>query len=466
MKTIGSQEMYALDLNCEYFGLSRLQLMENAGRGLAEEIVSRFDCGKVVIYAGTGNNGGDAFVAARFLRGFDVEIVLSGEVRSDIALKNLEILKKSGFSISKWGQHEHSDSDIAVDALIGTGFRGKLREPYRTIVEEINASDSFTVSVDVPTGVDADTGRYEEAVRANLTVTFHRMKPGLIKAEDVTGEIVVKDIGIPDLFERLVGPGDFRITFRRFSDGHKGDHGKVLVVGGGEYVGAPFLSALAALKAGADLVTLAVPESVYYQVSSFSPEIIPVMLEGSTISMQSVPEIADLAERHDVVVFGMGTLKKGEIAKEISKTADKMVVDAGGLTDNLRCDSILTPHRGEFIRVFGMDADQESVRKVSKKVKATLLLKGREDIISDGERLKINRTGNAGMTVGGTGDVLAGVAGALFALNDDPFRSACSAAFVTGLAGDMCFGEMGYCFTAMDVIDRIPYAIKKICQLK
>ncbi len=466
MKAINSEEMYALDLNCEYFGLSRLQLMENAGKGLAEEIVSRFDGGKVVIYAGTGNNGGDAFVAARFLKGFDVEVVLAGEVKSEIALRNLEILKNSDFSVSKWGQHEHTDLDIAVDALLGTGFRGKLKEPYIKIVEEINASDSFVVAVDVPTGVDADTGRYEEAVRADVTVTFHRMKPGLIKAKEVTGEIVVKDIGIPDLFEKIVGPGDFRITFRRFPDGHKGNHGRILVVGGGEFVGAPFLSAIAALKAGADLVTLAVPESVYYQVSSFSPEIIPVMLKDSTISQKITPEIADLAEKHDVVVFGMGTVHKGEIAREISKVADKMVIDAGGLTYDVKCTSILTPHRGEFIRMFGLDANQENVREVSKKTGTTLLLKGREDIISDGERLKINRTGNAGMTVGGTGDVLAGVAGALFALNDDPFRVACSAAFITGLAGDLCFEEMGYCFTALDVIEKIPYAIKKAYELK
>ncbi len=466
MRYISADEMHALDLNCEYFGLSRLQLMENAGKGIAEEITRRFDRGRVVIFAGTGNNGGDAFVAARFLRGFDVEIILAGDVKSEIARRNLEILRKSGFRIMRWDEHESGEYDLAIDALLGTGFRGELREPYRTIVNEINRSKAFVVSVDIPTGVDADSGRYETAVKADVTVTFHRIKPGLVRAKEVAGEIIVKDIGIPDAFEKIAGPGDFKIAFKRFFSAHKGQHGKVLVVGGGEYVGAPFLSAIAALKAGADLVTLVVPESIYSQTGSFSPEIIPVKLKGDTISHENIPEILELAEKHDVVVFGMGTKEKGEITREISEKVKRMVIDAGGLTGDVKCDAILTPHRGEFLRTFGVEADEETVKSVAGKSQVTVILKGREDMITDGDRVKINRTGNAGMTVGGTGDVLAGVAGALFAINDDPFRAACAAAFITGFAGDLCFEEKGYTFTAMDVVERLPYAIKKVDELK
>ncbi len=466
MKVISSEEMYALDLNCEYFGLSRIQLMENAGKGIADEILKRFDKGKVVVFAGSGNNAGDGFVAVRFLKGFDVKIILAKEVKSDLARANLKILENSGYEVVSWNDYHMEKADIIIDALLGTGFKGSLKEPYRSIVEEINKSNSFVVSVDVPTGLNADSGEYDVAVKADLTVTFHRVKPGIIRSKDLCGEVVIKDIGIPELFERLAGPGDFKITFRRSHDAHKGQHGKILVVGGGEYIGAPFLSAISAIKAGADLVTLAVPESIYNQISSFSPEIIPVRLRGDTITKQNISEILKLAERHDVVVFGMGTVEKGEIAEEISKNVQKMVIDAGGLTDNVECNAILTPHKGEFQKIFGIHAGEENLKKIAKDLGVTILLKGREDIISDGERIKINRTGNAGMTVGGTGDVLAGVTGALFALCDDPFRVACASAFITGLAGDMCFQEKGYCFTPIDVINMIPYAIKKVNNLK
>ncbi|AIY89734.1 bifunctional ADP-dependent NAD(P)H-hydrate dehydratase/NAD(P)H-hydrate epimerase [Geoglobus acetivorans] len=465
-ETIDSRHMNALDLNCEFFGLSRLQLMENAGKGVAEEILSRFDQGRVVIFAGTGNNGGDAFVAARFLKGFDVEIVLAGEVKSELARRNLSILEKAGLPVHRWGSYEFGGGDIIVDALLGTGIRGKLREPYRTIIERINESDGFKVSVDVPSGLDADTGEYETAVRADLTVTFHRAKPGLFRAGELAGEIVVKDIGIPELFEKLSGPGDFKLAYRRFEDAHKGMHGRVLVVGGSPYIGAPVLSALAALKAGADIVTLAVPESIYPLAGSFSPELIVKSIPGDELTAENVSEILRLAEKHDVVVFGMGTVDKGDVAEEISKRVEKMVIDAGGLTSSINCSAILTPHAGEFRRVFGKEASEINVIGAAEKSGTCIILKGKRDIISDGERIKYNDTGNAGMTVGGTGDVLAGIAGALFAVNDDAFTAACASAFIAGYAGDLCFEEKGYNFTALDVIEKLPHAVKKIMELK
>lgn len=143
-----------------------------------------------------------------------------------------------------------------------------------------------------------------------------------------------------------------------------------------------------------------------------------------------------------------------------------MVVDAGGLTRDVKCRAILTPHRGEFQRLFDVEANEENAMKVAKSHGLTLIVKGMEDVITDGERVKVNRTGNAGMTVGGTGDVLAGVAGAIFAINDDPFKAGVASAFITGFAGDMCFEEKGYTFTALDVVKKLPYAIKKVNELK
>ncbi len=470
METITSQEMAIIDTNCEYFGLSRLQLMENAGRGLADEIKRRLKPCRVAVFAGLGNNGGDALVAVRFLKGYDIVVYLMGsakDIKTDIAMRNFLILKRAGFKIVEVRDSttlRDVDAEMIVDGMLGTGVRGKLRQPYAKAVEVINESNATVFAVDVPTGLNPDTGEYDECVEADVTVTFHKAKPGLLKAKDVVGELVVKDIGIPEEFERIIGPGEVRMTYRRFEQGHKGNHGRVLIVGGGEYTGAPALTALAALHAGADIVTLVVPERIYDIVAGFSPNLIVRKVRGEEIALKHLEEIVELARRHHVVVLGMGVGKNEEFREfvyELLKYVNKAVLDADGLVaeipENVEC--ILTPHAGEFKRIFGSDACVENAKKVAKRLGAVILLKGKEDIVTDGERVRINRSGNAGMTVGGTGDVLAGVVGAFFALND-AFWSACASAFINGRAGELCYEELGYNYTATDLIRKIPSAIK------
>jgi NAD(P)H-hydrate epimerase len=188
-------------------------------------------------------------------------------------------------------------------------------------------------------------------------------------------------------------------------------------------------------------------------------------LKGGRIEEKNIPEIEKLLKKHGVVVMGMGTgdSEFSNVAAEILKTGKirKAVLDAEGITKDVpeEVECILTPHRGEFRRVFGKDPDQENVKKMAEKIGATILLKAKEDIISDGDKIRINKTGNAGMTVGGTGDVLSGVVGALFA-SADALWSASAAAFINGLAGDLCFQEMGYNFTAMNVASKVPIVIK------
>jgi NAD(P)H-hydrate epimerase len=470
-ETITSEDMAVVDTNCEYHGLSRLQLMENAGKGVAEEIARRFSSGRIGIYAGLGNNGGDAFVAARHLKGYDIEILLLGlqsQIQSEIARKNFEILKKSGFSIREIRDSsmlEENNFDVIIDGMLGTGVKGRLREPFAKAVEVINSSNSYVVAIDIPSGLNPDSGEYITAVRADLTITFHKPKPGLLRTE-LVGELVVKDIGIPPLFEKLAGPGDVKRTYRRITDGYKGNHGRILIVGGGPYSGAPALAALAAYAAGADIVTVAVPETVYSIVASFSPNLIVRKLVGEELSMKNLKEIKQFAARHDVVVMGMGA-GKGEEVQEVTEEAIKLgeikkaVLDADALIRDIPegVECILTPHRGEFKRIFGFEAKgEDDVKRAARKAKATVLLKSPEDIVSDGERVRINRSGNTGMTVGGTGDVLAGIAGAFLALSD-AFWSASAAAFINGKAGDACLDEFGYNFTAMDVIAKIPHVI-------
>lgn len=460
MEVISSRDMQILDANCEYFGLKRLVLMENAGRGIAEEIAKRFGGGKVQIFAGGGNNGGDGLVAARHLKEFDVEVYLLSEPKTDLAKLNLDICRKGGVSILNRLPDE-IDGDVVVDAMLGTGVRGKLREPYRTSVDMINDCNALKVAVDVPTGLNPDSGEYDVAVKADLTITFHKPKPGLLKARELCGKIIVKDIGIPREFERLCGAGDVAYSYTRRDEAHKGEHGRVMVIGGGDYTGAPALTSLAALYSGADIVTTVVPDKIKPVVASFSPNLIVKGVGGERIELKNLKEVEELVEKHDVVVAGMGVGNNpefSEFVEELLKSCKKAVLDAQGLIKDVpeNCECVLTPHKGEFIRVFG-DVD---VKKAAKDAKAVILLKGKEDFITDGERVKINRSGNAGMTVGGTGDVLAGICGA-FLCNDDAFHAACASAFLNGFAGDICFERLGYNYTAMELINAIPEAIKR-----
>ena len=472
---ITSAEMAAIDTNCEYHGLNRLQLMENAGKALAEVVrdkTAKLELEKsLLVFAGLGNNGGDSFVAARHLKDFEIEILLLGradDIKTDIARRNFEILRRSGYKIREIRdstQFELKDAEIIIDAMLGTGVKGELREPYRSAVKLINSSKAYTISVDVPTGLNPDTGEYGSCVKADVTVTFHKNKPGLLKAEDKVGEIIVKDIGIPEAYEKLAGPGDVKVVYSRDANAHKGMHGRILIVGGGKYTGAPALAAIAALNAGADIVTLAVPESIHGIVASFSPNLIVRKLKGSMISERNIPEIEKLAEKHDVLALGMGVGDKefSKIAAEILKIkkVEKAVLDAEGITKEIpeEVECILTPHRGEFRRVFGKEATVDNVMDEAAKVRTTILLKAKEDIISDGNKVRVNRSGNAGMTVGGTGDVLSGLVAAFF-VSGRPLWSASAAAFINGYAGDLCFEEKGYNFTALDVANKLPQAIK------
>lgn len=467
MEVISSRDMQILDINCEFFGLSRLQLMENAGKAVADEIQKRFKEGSIVVFAGLGNNGGDGFVAARHLKGFDIEVFLLGkssEIRTDIARKNFEILRRAEFKIREIDRIPDFEADIVVDAMLGTGVRGELREPFKSAVEVINSKDCFVVAVDLPTGLDPDTGYYSSAVKADLTVTFHKAKPGLLKAKELVGELVVRDIGIPNEFEFLCGVGDVVTSYRRNPDAHKGMHGRILVIGGGEYTGAPALASLAAYASGADIVTTAVPESIRSIVASFSPNLIVRGLKGDYISMKNLDEAVELAKKHDVVVVGMGVGRNDEFkdfVAELLKDVKKAVLDADGIIRDIPegVECIITPHKGEFKKLFG-EPSEENVVKTAKKLGCVILLKSKVDLITDGIRLKRNTSGNAGMTVGGTGDVLAGICGALLCC-DDAFHTACASAFLNGFAGDLCYEKYGYNFTATDLIKEIPIAFRR-----
>jgi len=489
---IGSREMHALELNAEYFGISLLQLMENAGHNVALEIASRFKPDKsIAIFCGLGGNGGDGFVAARHLSsmGFKVTVILAGrakEISHKAASENWNTLQFLKESIPLYEVYDSSlipnvTADIVVDAMLGTGTKGKLKPPISQLVEKINALGAFRVAVDVPTGVDSDTGEIlGTAVKANLTITFHKTKKGLENAGEYVGELIVKDIGLPQEFENYAGPGDVSlVTKPRPSESHKGDFGRLLVIGGSEtFSGAPALVALAALRAGVDLAYVAAPEKTAYAISSMSPDLITIKLEGEHLNLVNLPALKTYIGTVNAVALGPGLglhVETRETVKAMIEAVESackpLLLDADGLKAfaefkrKLNVPLVLTPHAGEYGILTGKKLPEDLKEKVSEVQKtatelgAVVLLKGPVDIISDGKRFKLNLTGNPGMTVGGTGDVLSGIVGAFLAQQTDPFEAAVAGAFVNGAAGDFVSEEKGYHMVSTDLIDWIPHVL-------
>lgn len=484
MGAITSSRMAAIDANCEYLGIKSLQLMENAGAAIAGAVKEKISSGKVIVIAGKGNNGGDAFVAARHLKDHDIEVILTGrkeEIKTHEASHNWKALESTSIPLhqvndsTKFNRQLIKNADIIIDGIFGTGIRGKIREPESTAIDLINESGSFVIAVDVPSGFDPDGGDFDRSVKADLTLTFHRMKTGLESrhAQEYTGEVSVVDIGIPVEAEFFVGPGDIKPFLKRKTSLHKGDSGRVLVIGGGAFSGAPALSALAALRAGADIVTVAAPKSVSSIIASFSPDLIVHPLSGDRLSEDDIPFISSIIDKFDVVAIGMGLGtddRTYEAIKKIVRLCSKAVIDADALIPDILSighkDLILTPHAAEMQRISGTELPGDikersgAVKNFAGENSVTVLLKGVIDMISNGEEVFANRTGNAGMTVGGTGDVLAGLVAALYAKHNS-LQAACAAAFINGSAGDRAFREFGYGLLASDVINYIPEVMKE-----
>ncbi len=494
MEGISSVEMYVADRNAEWLGVPRLVLMENAGAAVARNVVTRFpNAVNVLVVCGTGDNGGDGYVAARHLHGHGrrVRVIGLGEPREELARVNYEAVKRLWgvemavvqsplelLALQDWFMWAH----VVVDAVLGTGIRGALREPHATAIELMNIAPAPKVAVDVPSGLDPDTGEVrDKAVKAAVTVTFHKPKRGLLAeaARRYVGELVVEPIGIPPEAEVVVGPGDFAyLNLARRPDAKKGDHGRVLVVGGSlEYSGAPVYVALAALRAGVDLAVIAAPEPAATAAKAQSPDIIAIPLEGPRLSLRHVDKIVALAEKFDVVVMGPGLGTEGETPDAVRELFRRLagrkplVVDADAIKalagEAARGVVVFTPHAGEFKILTGVEPPRELgvrvavVKEWAARLGAVILLKGRYDVVSDGSRVKVNTTGTPAMTVGGTGDVLTGLTAAFLTKTKDPLEAAAVAAFVNGLAGEEATAELGYHITASDLVPRIPKVVRR-----
>ena len=458
------------------------------------------------VFSGPGNNGGDGVAVAGLLKkaGWTVRCFLVGR-REKMTADSREMerrLNELGGVLEDYipgdGEQEAFTlgADIIVDALFGVGLNSPLREPGASAVRLMNLSDAKVVSADIPSGVETDTGRIlGDAVRADVTVTFSMAKPGLFVGKGAlrAGKVIVHDIGIPEdilggeTFDTHVIDGGLVRSWlpRRPADGHNGDCGRVLVVGGSTgYTGAPVLCARGALRSGAGLVSLAVPEAVYPIIAAKCDEAmaspLPAGEDGRLSEEALVPLLGALAGK-DAALIGPGLGQNpgldSLVCQVLSTVNFPMVVDADGINALSRhmdvldarrdCPTILTPHDGEFARLGGDLSSGDrlgAARTFAQAHGCLLVLKGHRTIVAlpNGECF-VNTTGNSGMAKGGSGDVLGGILLSLLGQGMNPVRAAICAVWLHGRAGDMAAEDKGeYGMLPSDLVEQLPYALREL----
>jgi NAD(P)H-hydrate epimerase len=482
-----ASEIRVLDINSEYRSVPSSTLMENAGKGVADLVSKKIKEVKrgILLLCGVGNNGGDGFVAARYLATkFPVSLFLLGnepDIKTKISLSNYQKLKKIEVALFQKDSLNKIDefiskNDVIIDAMLGIGLSGNLREPYATLVKKINkAQDKKIISVDVPTGFGTNT-----AVKPHYTVTFHDTKKGMNKKN--CGVINIVDIGVPKKAIDYVGPGELATYYPiPLKKSHKGDNGIILIIGGGPYTGAPALTGMAALRTGCDLAFVATPKKSSNAVASYSPNLIVKELSGGFLTIKDIKLIDDLIKKCDSVVIGPGLGKHPEtekstieLIKRVNKRHIPVVIDADAIlslenySDELfNSSTVITPHAGEFDTLTGskISEDIDEKKSVAKnwanKIGISIFLKGYIDILTDGKNVKLNDIHNPAMTVGGTGDVLAGIIGSLLSKGVDTYNSMRIAAFINGSAGNKVFETKSYGLLPTDIIEEIPSLLSK-----
>lgn len=451
-----------MDINAVALGSSIETLMGNAGKQVAEYLALHYPHKKIGIFCGHGNNGGDGYATACFLPKNDVSVYSIDSPESLRSPAASYYLKKCCNNIIPFDECTF-DFDVLVDCVLGTGISGTLKSAYVEYVNKVNDFKGTVVSVDVPTGFGTET-----AVKPDVTIALHDVKNGM--NESNCGKMVIADIDMPANAYLLTGPGDMLRYPIPSANSHKGNNGKLLIIGGGPYFGAPALAAMAALRTGTDLVTVAAPDSVYREIAAVNPTLMIQGLKGDILCPDHLLDLLALSERNDAVLIGPGlgidpnTVKTVNLFITLCKKP--MVIDADGinaLSDKFKAKvpTILTPHSAEFDRLTGQSVKNEkTVLLAAKERNCTITLKGKTDVISDGNNVKLNGTGCAGMTGAGTGDVLAGITAALLSKGLSPFDAGCLGAYISGKAGEKAFDKYSYGLIATDVIDSIPIILR------
>ncbi|HEV2551558.1 MAG TPA: NAD(P)H-hydrate dehydratase [Stellaceae bacterium] len=473
-------EMSRADRAATAAGITGVELMENAGRAIADTVMARWSPCRVLVFCGPGNNGGDGFVAARHLAasGWPVRLALlgtrdklSGDAAHHAALWREPVLPLDAKFLD--------GTDIVIDAIFGAGLSRPVEGAARSVIEAMASLRPPIVAVDVPSGLDGGTGEVRgAAARAAITVTFFRKKPGhlLLPGRALCGEVVVADIAIPAEVLEAIAPKTYENAPALWRDAypwpaldtHKYRRGHVLVAGGEVMTGAARLAARAAARMGAGLVTVTVPASVW--------PVYAAALTGIIVRPTAGPHDFDelLADpRRNALLLGPGLGTAGASRAQVLAalaTGRAVVLDADALTlfadapealfAAIRGPTVLTPHEGEFARLFRASGDKLArARAAARESGATVLLKGPDTVIAapDG-RAVINSNAVPDLATAGSGDVLAGMIVGLLAQGLDPFRAASAACWLHGDAA----GAFGPGLVAEDIIDRLPGALARL----
>ncbi|MEN6371547.1 MAG: NAD(P)H-hydrate dehydratase [Armatimonadota bacterium] len=503
-----AEQMKELDRRASReFGVPGIVLMENAGLRTFDvvcDMLEELESHKVAVVCGRGNNGGDGFVVARHLQqaGAEVEILLIGrmeDTKGDAAT-NLNIAEKSGIPITEVTDINELKSglvhsDLIVDAIFGTGIKGEITGLAGDAIDAINESDSLVVSVDLPSGLDADTGQIAgRCVRADATVTFALPKIGLATypGASYAGEVTVANIGIPDLAFDTAGINTFvtdadDVMVRlpeRPDDANKGTFGRVAIIAGSAgMTGAAAMAGMAAVRIGAGLVTLGVPESLNDILEVKVTEVMTLPMpetKDRSFSLSAVDKALELIKKCDAVAIGPGIGRNPETAAFVQELLPKietqMVIDADALNavsenvelfKNLKAPAIITPHPGEMSRLTGTPVEAiqsnrlEAAKDAAARFGVTVVLKGAATVTAspNGEAW-INSTGSVALASGGTGDILTGTITGLLAQGLAPLDAAICGVYIHGKAGEMAAEETGRSGTAAtDLLPLLPLAL-------
>lgn len=513
MRIVTAAQMRAMDqATIDQFGIPGRVLMENAGRGAARfflERLYRSGPAKIGVIAGRGNNGGDGFVIARYLaqQGLDVTVYLlaaRNRVQADAAA-NLNLLAGMGLTVVEIADEAqfaaHKDRmrryHFWVDALLGTGLTSDVRGLLRQAIEFINEQRLPVLAVDIPSGLHADTGRpCGVCIQAAATATFGFAKIGhlVYPGSDFCGDLEVIDIGIPAHIAESASPGQYVITpiqvrgilGVRAPESHKGTNGHLLVAAGATgKTGAAVMTGMSALRAGAGLVTLCVPQSVNTIVETHCIEAMTIALPDQgrgELPASAFEQLAAAATGKQCLAVGPGigtSPSTRDLVHAIISHIDlPMVIDADGLNNlaghlhllkNRRTPAVLTPHPGEMARLTGLSVSQiqsdrlEAARDLARQADAVVVLKGARTVVAEPDgNAWINTSGNPGMASGGMGDVLTGLIAGLIAQGRPAGQAARAGVFLHGLAADILAQKNTRGYLATQVMDMIPTAIDRV----
>lgn len=513
LKVLTAAQMREIDRRTIWGGLPSLVLMENAGRSVSDFIREKF--GKlgehrIVVLCGKGNNGGDGLVAARHLftnhrpAAIDVVLIAAPEDLKGDAAQNYKMLLECGCPVARELTPSTRAATILVDALLGTGIKGPATGAIEQAIRQINSEfpRAKIVAIDIPSGLASDSGAVlGDSVQADYTVTFTAPKVGQVlpPGSDRVGELRVYSIGTPaalyeddpDIFLSLLNPAQFqRLLGTRSKGAHKGDFGHVLVVGGSRgKTGAPAMTGMAALRAGAGLVTVASAESAVAVIASHAAELMTEPLPettGGAIARTALAKLEKIAVDKDVLAIGPGAGRDPDTAGFIREIAGKfappVVIDADGLNALAGTDwraggrpRVMTPHPGEMARLIGkniaaVENDRVNVARSFAMERGTVvILKGRRTLLGfpDG-RVWINPTGTPAMATGGTGDILTGmIAGFLAQFPQDADNAIAAAVYLHGLAGELGAAVLGEkCLIATDLLRYLPAAMEQCANIR